>query len=170
MVRMSPFTKFVRRALCGCTLLVLACGGDSPPARVVTTTAPTTTTTSTTTTTTTTSTVPETTSTTQLAAAQPERVEPTAAVEPAPIAVEHVGLEPCGGDLPPCWVKWRESHGDYTALNRSSGASGAWQFLDSTWAGHGGYSKAMYAPPDVQDERAREVWNGGAGCSHWSAC
>lgn len=81
-----------------------------------------------------------------------------------------VSMEPCGGDLPPCYVKWRESHGDYNAQNPTSTASGAWQFLDSTWAGYGGYPSAWLAPPDVQDERARELWAGGAGCSHWSAC
>lgn len=47
--------------------------------------------------------------------------------------------------------------GLYKALNGDSGASGAYQFLDSTWAnvsrraGHPGYAKAMHAPPDVQD-------------------
>jgi hypothetical protein len=79
-------------------------------------------------------------------------------------------LYPCGGDLPPCYVKMRESGGDYNAQNPSSSASGAWQFLDSTWNGFGGYARAAYAPPDVQDARAREVWAGGAGCSNWSAC
>ena len=47
--------------------------------------------------------------------------------------------------------------GLYKALNKGSGASGAYQFLDSTWAnvsrraGYPGYAKAMYAPPSVQD-------------------
>lgn len=81
-----------------------------------------------------------------------------------------VSMQPCGGDLPPCYVKARESGGDYSAQNPSSSASGAWQFLDSTWAGFGGYSRAVFAPPDVQDARARELWAGGAGCGHWSAC
>jgi hypothetical protein len=49
------------------------------------------------------------------------------------------------------------NQGKYTALNPSSGASGAYQFLDSTWrnvskrAGFPGYAKAMYAPARVQD-------------------
>jgi hypothetical protein len=30
-------------------------------------------------------------------------------------------------------IKQCESGGDYTAVNASSGASGAYQFLDSTW-------------------------------------
>ncbi len=30
-------------------------------------------------------------------------------------------------------VRWRESRGDYTVVNKSSGAGGAFQFLPSTW-------------------------------------
>jgi len=76
----------------------------------------------------------------------------------------------CGGDLPPCYVMERESGGSLTAENSRSSASGKWQFLDSTWNGYGGYAHASDAPETVQDARARELWNGGAGCSSWSAC
>ena len=76
----------------------------------------------------------------------------------------------CGGDLPPCWVMMRESRGDIHAQNPRSTASGKWQFLDSTWAGYGGYRKARYAPEATQDAKARALWAGGRGCSHWSAC
>lgn len=76
----------------------------------------------------------------------------------------------CGGDLPPCHVMGRESGGNIRAKNPSSSASGKWQFLDSTWQGYGGYPRAMDAPEDVQDGRARQLWGGGSGCSHWSAC
>lgn len=80
-------------------------------------------------------------------------------------------LQPCGGDLPPCYVKDRESHGDYNARNPSpEAACGAWQIITSTWNGFGGYASACDAPPAVQDEKARELWADGAGCSHWSAC
>jgi hypothetical protein len=66
----------------------------------------------------------------------------------------------------PSWVKtfgscvvhhesWNA--GLWKALNRSSGASGAFQYMDSTWRVHAKragvgtqYSKAMYAPPSVQ--------------------
>lgn len=65
----------------------------------------------------------------------------------------------------------------YQAQNPRSTASGAYQFLDSTWrnvsarAGHGGYSKARHAPMHVQDAVAlytvnsggRSAWNG-TGC------
>jgi hypothetical protein len=103
-------------------------------------------------------------------------VTPSTAVEPAlppvPAVEVNVSLQPCGGDLPPCYVKMRESGGDYSARNNSEpgAACGAWQIIGSTWAGYGGYSEACAAPPAVQDAKARELWAGGAGCAHWSAC
>lgn len=93
----------------------------------------------------------------------------TAAPAPAPAPAQY-GSGACGGDLPPCYVMMRESGGNITAQNPTSTASGKWQFLDSTWGGYGGYAKARYAPESVQDERARQLWAGGRGCSHWSAC
>lgn len=87
----------------------------------------------------------------------------------APIAEEQ-GNGRCGGDLPPCWVMNRESGGNIRAQNPTSTASGKWQFLDSTWGGYGGYASAYLAPESVQDAKARALWAGGAGCSHWSAC
>jgi murein DD-endopeptidase MepM/ murein hydrolase activator NlpD len=51
-------------------------------------------------------------------------------------------------------IRALESGGDYTAAASSSTASGAYQFLDSTWAGYGGYRRAMDAPPAVQDAKA----------------
>jgi hypothetical protein len=91
---------------------------------------------------------------------------------PAPEAptTANYGSGACGGSLPPCYVMMRESGGDITAQNPTSTASGKWQFLDSTWAGYGGYAKARYAPEHVQDAKAAALWAGGAGCSHWSAC
>lgn len=69
--------------------------------------------------------------------------------------------------------------GLYSALNQAgSSASGAYQFLDSTWrvvsnrAGHGGYARAVHAPWYVQDAVAYDTairrgeryhWNG-TGC------
>lgn len=76
----------------------------------------------------------------------------------------------CGGDLPPCYVMMRESGGNIRARNPSSSASGKWQFIDSTWAGFGGYAQAWLAPESVQDAKARQLWAGGAGCGHWNAC
>lgn len=100
---------------------------------------------------------------------QPSPTTPPTTATPAPAPVRY-GSGACGGDLPPCYVMMRESGGNITAQNPTSTASGKWQFLDSTWGGYGGYAKARYAPEWVQDERARQLWAGGAGCSHWNAC
>ncbi len=88
-----------------------------------------------------------------------------AAVTPAPVPVSVSGA--CGGSLPPCCVMMRESGGNPTAVNPSSGASGKWQFMPSTWANYGGYPTAASAPESVQDQRAAQIWAGGAGAGHW---
>jgi len=95
------------------------------------------------------------------------RAEAAAAARatPAPVQVSASGA--CGGNLPPCCVMMRESGGNPTAVNPSSGASGKWQFMPSTWAGYGGYPTAASAPEWVQDERAAQIWAGGAGAGHW---
>ncbi len=62
-----------------------------------------------------------------------------------------------------------ESGGNWHAQNASSTASGGYQFLDSTWAGYGGYARATHAPPWVQHERFHQTWANGAGASHWAA-
>jgi hypothetical protein len=50
-----------------------------------------------------------------------------------------------------------ESGGDYQAHAAGSTASGAYQFLDSTWNGYRGYQRAADAPPEVQDAKAAEL-------------
>ena len=63
--------------------------------------------------------------------------------------------------------------GLYRAQNPTSTASGAYQFLDSTWrnvapkAGFPGYSRAIHAPPRVQDHVALWLYNNG-GRSAWN--
>lgn len=111
---------------------------------------------------------PDTTTSSTMARA---RSKPIRAASAAPAVVAgSVNGYPCGGDLPPCYVLARESGGNPTAQNPRSTASGLWQFLDSTWANFKGYAKARLAPVDVQNERARQLWAGGRGCAHWSAC
>jgi resuscitation-promoting factor RpfC len=46
----------------------------------------------------------------------------------------------------------RESGGDPTIVNPSSGAGGLFQFLPSTWDGYDGYPNAESAPVSVQEE------------------
>jgi Peptidase family M23 len=53
-------------------------------------------------------------------------------------------------------VRTREAGGDYTARARGSTASGAYQFIDATWANYGGYPRAWQAPPHIQDQKAAE--------------
>lgn len=93
------------------------------------------------------------------------------ALSPPP-APEHI---PPGGFL--ACVRRHESGGNYRAENPVSTASGAYQFLDSTWltmsarAGHRGWGHAASAPPHVQDAVAQytvnsgwsSAWNG-TGC------
>jgi len=67
----------------------------------------------------------------------------------------------------PEYIVMCESGGNYSAENPTSTASGAYQIIDGTWDGYGGYSHASDAPPSVQDAKAAEIWNGGAGAGNW---
>ncbi len=53
-------------------------------------------------------------------------------------------------------IRHLESGDDYAARAPGSSASGAYQFLDSSWGGYGGYARAYLAPPAVQDAKATE--------------
>jgi Peptidase family M23/Transglycosylase-like domain len=57
-------------------------------------------------------------------------------------------------------IRTLESSANYRAEAGGSTASGAYQFLDSTWNGYGGYTHAADAPPAVQDAKAIENVNG----------
>lgn len=86
----------------------------------------------------------------------------TLATLPALVAPAAPSIGPCGetatGSLGAieATIRHLESGGDYQARAAGSSASGAYQFLDSTWAGYGGYQQAWLAPPDVQDAKAGE--------------
>lgn len=81
--------------------------------------------------------------------------------------------------LPPVMVRIRtcesgDHHGsyDYTAQNKVSSASGAWQIIDGTWNRFKGYRKARHAPRWVQDlkammlyrDRGTQPWNASRHC------
>jgi hypothetical protein len=107
-----------------------------------------------------------------------------AAMEPKPTQVRHARRvaratqSSGGGDFFAC-VRHHESRGQYSVVNRSSGAAGAYQFMPTTWnnaareAGRGdlvGVNPAAASPSD-QDAIAHYVyatqgarpWNG-SGC------
>lgn len=125
------------------------------------------------------------TTTTTTAPPPPPTTTSPAPTTPPPPPPSSVGAGACGGDLPPCYVLQRESGGDPRIWNGGchapvghrgmspcgvSSASGLWQFVRGTWGGYGGYVNAADAPASVQNERARQLWAGGQGCGHWSAC
>jgi len=71
-------------------------------------------------------------------------------------------LAPCGQrggslDVVLLTIRTLESGGDYAAEAAGSTASGAYQFLDSSWDGYGGYQHASDAPPAVQDAKAVQL-------------
>lgn len=72
-----------------------------------------------------------------------------------------------GGYTIPTPIVMCESGGNYKAENPTSTASGAYQIIDGTWNGFGGYRHAADAPRNVQDLKAAIIWNGGKGRSQW---
>jgi hypothetical protein len=54
-------------------------------------------------------------------------------------------------------IRTLESGGNYQAQARGASASGAYQMVDGTWNGYGGYTHAKDAPAATQDAKAIEL-------------
>ncbi len=142
-----------------------------------TTTAPTPTTTTTTTTTTTipaTTTTSSTTTTTSTTTTvvEPDTTEPTVIIPPVDERVpgstttttttttlpappeRNITAYPEQMQYILATIRYLESRGIYTLPPNKGNASGAYQFVESTWQNYGGYQHAYLAPPHIQDERA----------------
>ena len=72
-----------------------------------------------------------------------------------------------GGYSIPSSIVECESGGDYSAVNSSSGAGGAYQFLPGTWASLGGEGAPQDASPAEQDRLAAKLY-AQSGSSPWS--
>jgi len=66
----------------------------------------------------------------------------------------------------PTYIVMCESGGDYSAVNPSSGAGGAYQILPSTWELYGGKGEPQNASKAEQDRIAAEIW-ADSGPSAW---
>jgi septal ring factor EnvC (AmiA/AmiB activator) len=81
-------------------------------------------------------------------------------------AEEEVGRWLGGPYSIPTYIVMCESGGNYSALNPSSGAGGAYQVLPSTWELYGGQGEPQNAPKAEQDRIAAEIWADSGG-SAW---
>ncbi len=73
-------------------------------------------------------------------------------------AEEEVGRWLGGPYSIPTYIVMCESGGNYSAVNPSSGAGGAYQILPSTWELYGGEGLPNEAPKAEQDQIAAEIW------------
>jgi peptidoglycan hydrolase CwlO-like protein len=81
-------------------------------------------------------------------------------------AEEEVGRWLGGPYSIPTYIVMCESGGNYSALNPSSGAGGAYQIIPSTWEAYGGKGAPHEAPKAEQDRIAAEIWRD-SGPSAW---
>lgn len=81
-------------------------------------------------------------------------------------AEEEVGRWLGGPYSIPTYIVMCESGGNYSALNPSSGAGGAYQILPSTWDLYDGQGAPHEAPKAEQDRIAAEIWADSGG-SAW---
>lgn len=95
-----------------------------------------------------------------------EEVQEARLAESEAEAEEEVGRWLGGPYAIPTYIVMCESGGNYSALNPSSGAGGAYQILPSTWELYGGQGEPQNAPKAEQDRIAGEIW-ADSGPSAW---
>jgi hypothetical protein len=86
---------------------------------------------------------------------------PAASATPAsatPASATAASASGTGGYTIPSGIVQCESGGNYSAVNSSSGAGGAYQILPSTWRAYGGQGLPENAPPAEQDRIASEIY------------
>jgi septal ring factor EnvC (AmiA/AmiB activator) len=81
-------------------------------------------------------------------------------------AEEEVGRWLGGPYSIPAYIVMCESGGNYSAVNPSSGAGGAYQILPSTWELYGGQGEPQNGSKAEQDQIAAEIW-ADSGPSAW---
>lgn len=95
-----------------------------------------------------------------------EEVQEARLAESEAEAEEEVGRWLGGPYAIPTYIVMCESGGNYSAVNPSSGAGGAYQILPSTWELYGGEGEPQNAPKAEQDRIAGEIW-ADSGPSAW---
>lgn len=95
-----------------------------------------------------------------------EEVQEARLAESEAEAEEEVGRWLGGPYAIPTYIVMCESGGNYSALNPSSGAGGAYQILPSTWELYGGKGEPQNASKAEQDRIAAEIW-ADSGSSAW---
>jgi peptidoglycan hydrolase CwlO-like protein len=95
-----------------------------------------------------------------------EEIQEARLAESEAEAEEEVGRWLGGPYSIPTYIVMCESGGNYSALNPSSGAGGAYQILPSTWELYGGTGEPQNAPKAEQDRIAAEIW-ADSGPSAW---
>jgi hypothetical protein len=98
---------------------------------------------------------------------------PPPVVAPAPVYSAPAGTYSApvstsysGGYSIPSSIVQCESGGNWSAVNSSSGAGGAYQILPSTWAAYGGTGSPQDASPAEQSAIASRIW-ASQGASAW---
>jgi resuscitation-promoting factor RpfE len=102
----------------------------------------------------------------ELAPSPPAPVALVAAQPVTPTTEPAATYSASGGYTIPASIVQCESGGNYSAVNPSSGAGGAYQILPSTWTAYGGTGSPQNASPAEQGQIAAKIW-ASQGPSAW---